>query len=83
MELKIFTIRDSKGEIFHPPFYCKTHGEAERTFRELAKDPNSLISKYPEDYDMYALGTYDNNTGKIAAIDTPQHVVKAVNLHNA
>lgn len=83
MELKIFTIRDSKGEIYHPPFYTKTHGEAERTFRELAKDPNSMIAKYPEDYDMYFLGIYDNSEGKIAAHETPQHVIKAVNLITA
>lgn len=80
MELKIFSIRDSKAENYLQPFFNKTHGEAERNFRELARDDKSIVSKYPEDYDLYFLGTYDDNSGKLSPADTPQHVVKAVNL---
>lgn len=80
MEHKMFTIRDTKGEIFHKPFFNNSHGEAERNFRELTKDEKSMISKYPEDYDLYFLGTYDDSTGKMTSLETPQHIVKAVNL---
>lgn len=79
MELKMFSIRDAKGEIYNPPFYQKTHGEAERNFRELVKDAQSMISKYPEDYDLYFLGTYDDQTGTVKS-DVPKHVIKAVDL---
>jgi len=78
MQLKMFTIRDSKGEVFHPPFFNHTHGEAERNFHELTKDEKSMIAKYPEDYDLYYLGTYDNQTGKITSLETPEHMVKAI-----
>lgn len=83
MELKVFTVRDSKAEIYSPPFYSKTHGEAERNFRELANDQKSMVSKYPQDFDLYFLGTYDDSVGKMDILDTPQHVVKAANLSNA
>lgn len=80
MELKVFSIRDSKGEIFHQPFFNKSHGEAERNFRELTNDQKSMISKYPEDFDLYYLGTYDDNSGRMEPLDTPQHIIKAVNV---
>lgn len=83
MELKVFTVRDSKAEFFSPPFFNKTHGEAERNFRTLANDQNSMINKHPEDYDLYFVGTFDDSTGKMTTHDTPQHVVKAINLLNA
>lgn len=80
MQLKAFSIRDSKGEIFHPPFYKKTHGEAERDFAQLVQDEKSTIAKFPEDFDLYFVGTYDDNSGLFSALDTPQHITKAVTV---
>lgn len=80
MELRVYTIRDAKGEVFHPPFYKKTHGEAERDFQTLVRDGKSQVNQYPEDFDLYYLGTYDDYTGKLSSLDTPQHMMKAVQL---
>lgn len=80
MQTKIYSIRDSKGEVFNFPFYKKTHGEAERDFRSLVNDEKSTVWQYPEDYDLYFIGTYDDETGKIEALPTPQHIVKAVSV---
>lgn len=80
MKQRIFSIRDSKAEMFYPPFYQKTHGEAERSLRELVRDEKSLISKYPEDYDLYFLGEWDDQSGKMTLEDTPKHVIKATQL---
>nr|QJB20664.1 MAG: nonstructural protein [Microvirus sp.] len=79
MQLKIYTLRDAKAEVYHSPFFQKTHGEAERTFNKLVHDEKSMISQYPEDYDLYYLGEYDDQTGTIQSV-VPQHIVKAVNL---
>ena len=65
MVLKTFTIRDSKGEFYSPPFFQKTHGEAERSFKQLVQDQQSQVSKFPEDYDLYYIGEFDDNTGKL------------------
>lgn len=77
MQLKVFAIRDSKAEVYGQPFFQKTHGEAERSFTQLAKDPKSTISQFPEDFDLYFVGTYDDINGVIQSLDTPQHVLKA------
>ena len=49
MQLKMYSVRDSKAETFHPPFYKRTHGEAERDFQALAHDEKSQVSKFPGD----------------------------------
>lgn len=80
MKLKIFTIRDAKAEAFLQPFFKLTHGEAERDFTSLKRDPKSMISQYPEDYDLYFLGEYDQVTGTVEPLPTPQHLLKAAAL---
>lgn len=80
MKTQAFTIRDSKSEVFNSPWFAKTIGEAQRMFRELTLDSKSTINKYPEDFDLYHVGTYDDNTGKFEPFDTPQHIVKAIQL---
>lgn len=82
MTLKIFSIRDSKGEAFGQPFFQKTHGEAERNFKTLVSDEKSMISKFPEDFDLYYIGEYDDQKGLIKSLDTPQHITKAVALNS-
>lgn len=80
MVLKAYSIRDSKSEIFNLPFFKNTHGEAERDFQQLVNDEKSTVNKYPEDFDLYFLGVYDDNTGVFSSLDTPQHLIKAVQL---
>lgn len=76
---KIFTIRDAKGEFYTQPFIKKTHGEAERDFRMLVNDEKSQINQFPEDYDLYYLGTFDDESGKMET-SAPTHLIAARNL---
>ena len=80
MNLKIYSIKDAKAEYFTQPFFKKTHGEAERDFTTLCRDEKSQINQFPEDYDLWYLGDYDDNSGKMSPLDTPQHIIKAVQV---
>lgn len=75
--LKMFSIRDTKGEIFNPPFFARSHGEAERQFHRAAMDPQTTISQFPEDYDLYYLGEYDDFDGSIKCEPSPKLVMNA------
>lgn len=80
MILKMYSIRDSKGGVYHRPFYKAHEAEAERDFKTGVNDEKSTMYLYPEDYDLYYVGEYDDETGTIRGIDTPRHVAKAINL---
>lgn len=80
--LKLFAIRDIKTEVFDRPFPQKTHGEAERTFQQIVNDPQTYVSKHPDDFELYFLGTYDDHTGRIDSLEIPQRVTQATSLLN-
>jgi hypothetical protein len=80
MKLKAFSIRDQKAEIFNTPYFNKTMGEAERNFAQAVNDSKTMLNKYPEDFDLYYLGEYDDQKGTVAWEETPKHIAKAVSF---
>jgi hypothetical protein len=64
MKLFIYTVYDSKAECYLSPFYCKSKGEALRSFAEIANDKQSQIGKYPEDFTMFELGEFDDSNAE-------------------
>lgn len=78
--MKVVSVRDSKSGAFGPLGLARTLGSAERDFKTLVNTPDTLPNRNPEDFDLYELGSYDDETGKITALDTPQHIVKAIQL---
>lgn len=77
MELLVLTIRDQKAGVYNTPFFQATMPEAQRNFHKLVNDKQSLPSLYPEDFDLYQIGTYDQNTGLVSTFETPKHIAKA------
>lgn len=78
MKLQLFSIRDAKAGVFHRPFYKPNAAEAERDFATGVNDQKSTMFLYPEDFDLYYLGTYDEETGTGQFLETPQHIKKAI-----
>lgn len=82
MMLKAYSIRDAKAETFQQPFYKHTHGEAERDFTAVTRDPKTTLHQFPEDFDLYHIGVFDTDSGKFQSLDTPQHILKAISVIN-
>lgn len=80
---EVYAVYNSKAKFFNQPFTSKTDGEAERSFEQAVNDPQTFINRYPEDYDLYYLGQFDDNTGKYQTLKTPEHKFKAVQLLKA
>ena len=69
MTLKIFSVLDTKADAFMPPFFFNTTGQAVRAFKELANDPSSSPCRHPGDFRLFCLGTFDDATGRVSALD--------------
>lgn len=80
MQTKAYSIKDKKAEIFHPPFYKNTHGEAERAFHQLVNDEKSTIHKYPEDFELYYVGEFNDITGQLKAASNPESIIHALEI---
>lgn len=65
MKYQVCTIRDAQLSTYSPPFYTKTKGEARRSFRDAVNntDPNNMLKKHPEDFSLWAVGLWDDETG--------------------
>lgn len=69
--LKMFAIMDKKAECYRFPFFQASSGLAVRVFTDGANDPRSELCKYPEDFEMYELGKFDEDTGKLTPHSSP------------
>jgi len=65
MQLKVFSIFDSKVGVYSNPFFCRSKGEALRTFGDLANDPQSRVCHHPGDFTLFELGEFEDNTAVI------------------
>jgi len=61
--LKAFSVLDVKSEIFGRPFFCVSNGEALRAFKDLAGDKNTTVGRYPGDFKLVEIGTFDDGAG--------------------
>ena len=60
MKTKVFTILDLKAESYGPPFTSMTTATGLRQFQELVNDHNHFFSKYPDDYELYEIGEWED-----------------------
>jgi len=66
---KIFTIYDSKTQAYLTPFFNPTTGGAVRSFEEACRDESSTFHKYPADFTLFEIGSFDDNSSQITLLD--------------
>ena len=67
MIMEIFTVFDSAAARYLEPFFAPTVEVALRRFRQTVNQPaaDNPIALYPEDYSLYHIGTYHQETGEL------------------
>lgn len=63
MDLNIYAIFDVKTERHMVPWYMHSHNEATRAFTNLINGDHQ-VSRNPQDYELWYLGTWDDETGQ-------------------
>lgn len=79
----VYGIRDNVAGMLIGGLYVHKHEAAAiRFFSEAAKQPDSMIGKYPADFDLVKIGYIDNN-GHIYSVDEQQVIHAVVTLSGA
>lgn len=65
MNLKVFTMYDSKAEAYLQPFFMVNAGMAIRALTEVINDVNHTFCKHAADYTLFEIGTFDDSTSEI------------------
>lgn len=70
MLLQICTVRDAKSTLFGRPFFTTTIGTALRDFTDETNrvGENNILNTHPEDFSLWHLGTFDDNTGTFETV---------------
>lgn len=56
----IYGIKDNKVGTFGNPFFSTHEAQAIRECNEVVCDASSMLGKYPEDFDLYSMGRFDD-----------------------
>lgn len=72
MILQIMAVYDAKARAYIHPFYSAHLDVAVRVFAECANTPDHQIGKFPEDFHLYHLGTWDDSTAKMELLNEPR-----------
>jgi len=67
--MKLFAVRDKKAQYFLKPFFARNEGEASRSFVDACHDTQTPLAHHPEDYDLYLIGGFDDETGSLKPAD--------------
>lgn len=74
MIIKVLAIRDRQLDAFMRPFFVATIGAAVRGFQDEINRDDSEMKKHPDDYDLFHLADWDDQSGKFETLATPQQV---------
>lgn len=81
MIINIYSIKDVKVA-FKQPFYTHNDSAAKRMFENAVNDKinvNNELSMNPEDYELWHIAKFDDETGKISECE-PKFIVKGIDL---
>lgn len=76
MKLKLTSIFDAKLAIFGPPQIALTEAAAIRQFSDDVNNAQGNLSKHPEDYSLWYIGDYDDETASFSQA-VPKNLVTA------
>lgn len=82
MKFKIFAIFDNKAKCYSTPFFLSEEGQAVRHFTDMANDPDHSIGKHPEDYTLFRIGAYADNTAAIEPSEIPFSLGNGLDCQN-
>ena len=71
MLFSICSIYDSGISTWYPPIYLRNRGEALRMFIDEVNNSQSKLSKYPGDFTLFEIGSWDDAKCKFSLLDAP------------
>lgn len=75
--MNIYSVKDTRTGEFAQPFFTKHDTQAVRIFAEAVKtdDANNMLFKYPRDFTLHKVGTWNNETGELSGYTEPQPII--------
>lgn len=74
MKLVLCSVKDRAADAYGRPMFVPSVGVAIRSFSDEVnrKDADNQLYNHPDDFDLYELGEFDDNTGLFALYEQPK-----------
>jgi hypothetical protein len=72
MKSKLYSVYDVKVCFFFPPFAKTNDYDALRVFLHLKGQPGSDFNRFPQDYQLYHIGEFNDETGLVSGQVPPR-----------
>ena len=76
----IASIKDTAADAFMNPYSAPNRAVAQRSFADALVNPQSGLANHASHFELYELGTYDPQSGKINSHKTPQLIIQGSSL---
>lgn len=77
MMMKVFSVFDKAVGAYTRPFCTPSAGAAMRAFEDDVANAESPVAKHPEDYSLFWLGSFDDNSGLLTPEEPPVCLINA------
>lgn len=77
MKMVMCSVRDRAANTFGAPFFTVALGSAMRSFNDAinnTSDPQNMMAHHPEDYDLFHLGFYLDDTATFELLERPLQI---------
>lgn len=82
MEILIFTVFDSAAKRYLQPFFAESIEVAIRSFRQAVNEDGHQFNRFPEDYTLFHVGSFDQVEGTVGSLPAPHSLGVAITLLN-
>lgn len=63
--MHVYSIYDAGADVYLQPFFQPADAAAIRIFSKMCTDENSSLSIKPDDFTLYNIGVFDDETGSL------------------
>lgn len=67
--MKLFAVKDNKVNVFKAPMRFVNVNEFVRAHIYAAKNPQTELAQYPADFDLYEVGSMNDETGVLEPVN--------------
>lgn len=79
MHQNVYAVYDQAAKAYLAPFFLNNDEMAIRIFRDCANSNDHQFGRFPSDYTLFHLGTFDDTTGMLESW-APQKIISALEV---
>lgn len=80
MKYAVCAVKDRAVNAYNRPIYVPTVGVAIRSFTDEVNRKDSELQNHPEDYDLYEIGQWDDETAIYISLEAPRVITRAQDI---